>query len=134
MPLVSTDVIAETLQTYLDEASLTLEVFTEFPSDESTASEGVYVARFYNEARSKSIATLQVSGTTYEVVDRCEIYLIQGQSNPYTDDYLNLLGDFIDDPIFAGYNWREFTEEQLYRDNSESYRIIFNLTRFKIIS
>lgn len=134
MPLVTTTTVAVTLQTYLDDADLDLEVFTEFPADEATASEGMYVARLYQEQRNKIVATLQLHGTTYEVVDRLELYLIQGQSNPFTDDYLNLIGTFIDDPLFEGYHWREFTEEQLYRDNSESYRIILSLTRFQTIT
>lgn len=134
MPLVKTVNIADTLKTQLFNASTDLEVFTEFPSDEGATSEGIYVARFYQESRAAKILTLGTSGSTYEVVDRLEMYLIQGQLNPHVDEYLDVVSNIIDNEIFVEYFKREYTVEQVYRKNAENYRIIFSLTRLQIIS
>ena len=134
MPLVTTDVVQSTLETNLLNAGLDLEVFIEFPADESQTSEGLYVARLYQEHRQKNSVTLATGGSVYDVIDRLELYLIQGQLNTHMDEFLNIVADFIDNPIYVGYFKREYTVEQLYRKNSECYRIIFSLTRLQVIS
>jgi hypothetical protein len=127
--LVTSDDVATKLKEYFSDAQV--EVFTDFPSDEAVISEGIYVARFYQEARRKSFNTMMGSNL-YDVVDRLEMYLVSGQSNSNVDDYLNTLSGFIDDVLFEGYSPREYTVEQVYANSSERYRIIFNLTRQEI--
>jgi hypothetical protein len=134
MPLVQTDVVASTLVSQFAKAGLDLEVFTEFPTDELGTSEGLYVARFYQEDRRANGVTLATSGSTYDVTDRLEMYLIQGQLNYNVDKFLNAVSEFVDNAIFVGYFKREYTVEQLYRKNNESYRIIFSLTRLQILT
>jgi hypothetical protein len=133
MPLVTSADIVEVINNALTAKSQDLEVFTEFPSDEAQTSEGLYVARFYSEGRQNKALTMGTSGSVYDKVDRLELYLIQGQLNIHTDEFLNTISDLIDDPIFVNYFKREFTVEQLYRKNSECYRIIFSLTQLQII-
>jgi len=133
MPLVSPDDVAQTLKNNFASAGLDLEVFVEFPADELTTSEGIYVARLYQEDRRAVSITLGTSGSVYDVVDRLEMYLIQPQLNFRLDAYLDSISNFIDDQIFVGYFKREYTVEQLYRKNNESYRIIFSLTRLQIL-
>jgi hypothetical protein len=133
MPLVQTDVIASTLAANLYDKGLDLEVFTEFPTDEESTSEGLYVARFYQEDRKALSITLGTTGSTYNITDRLEMYLIEGQLNYNVDSFLNAISDFVDDAIFVNYFKREYTVEQLYRKNNESYRIIFSLTRLQIL-
>jgi hypothetical protein len=133
MPLVTSADIVATINDALVAKSQDLEVFTEFPADELTTSEGLYVARFYSEGRQKNSLALGTSGSVYDKVDRLELYLIQGQLNIHTDEFLNTITDLIDSPIFVGYFKREFTIEQLYRKNSECYRVIFSLTQLQII-
>lgn len=133
MPLVTSAEIVSTINSALTAKSQDLEVFTEFPADESTTSEGLYVARFYSEGRTNKALTMGTSGSVYDKLDRLELYLIQGQLNIHTDEFLNTITDLIDAPIFVNYFKREFTIEQLYRKNSECYRIIFSLTQLQII-
>ena len=134
MPLASPALIQETLETDISNAMLDLEVFVEFPTDEINTSEGLYVARFYQQDRRIATNSLQTSGATYEVIDRLEMYLIQPQLNPNVDAFLDIFSEFIDDPIFEGYFKREYVVDQLYRKNNESYRIIFSLTRMQILN
>lgn len=134
MPLITTPTVVDALRTSLSNALLDLEVFTEFPTDEIHTSEGLYVARFYQEDRKAVSVSLETNGSVYNVTDRLEMYLIEGQLNYYVDDFLNTVSEFVDDDIFNGYFKREYTVEQVYRKNNESYRIIFNLTRLQIIN
>jgi hypothetical protein len=136
MPLTQTSNIATALAQDLLTAGVDLEVFTEFPTDEQATSEGIYVARFYQEDRraSNQGVTLATSGSVYDVVDRLEMYLIQPQLNYNTDTFLNTVSSFIDNQLFVGYYKREYTVEQLYRKNNESYRIIFSLSRLQILT
>lgn len=129
MTFVTADEVVDALKVVFDDSQV--ELFVEFPSDETTISEGVYVARFYQEQRVKSVLTF-IGGNMYDVVDRLEMYLITGQSNPYVDDYLDAISGFIDNAIFEGYSPREYTVEQVYENSSERYRIIFSLTRQQI--
>lgn len=131
MTFVTAEEVIDALEeVFLDDQ---VELFVEFPSDETNISEGVYVARFYEEQRTKSVLTM-LGGNMYDVVDRLELYLISGQSNPYVDDYLNAISGFIDNTIFSGYSPREYLVEQVYENSSERYRIIFSLTRQHITS
>jgi hypothetical protein len=129
MTFVTAEEVVDALEVVFTESQV--EVFTEFPSDESTISEGVYVARFYQEQRTKSVLTM-LGSNMYDVVDRLEMYLITGQNNPYVDDYLDAISGFIDNTIFEGYSPREYSVEQVYENSSERYRIIFSLTRQQI--
>lgn len=135
LPL-TTQAIASALEMYVNSRAIPVEVFTDFPSDATQVSEGLYVARFYTEQRSPTSLTLQNSGSTYEVIDRLELYLIAAQTSPEVDAVLNLVDDFIDDQGFveAGYFKREYQSEQLYRKNQEAYRTILSLTRLKTLT
>ena len=129
MPLVTSELVTETLSEYF--AEMQAEVHHQFPSDEDNVPEGVYVARCYQAERNAAVLVLG-GRNTYDLLDKVELYLLTGQENPYTDDYLNVFAEFIDDAIFAGYSIREYTVEQLYEGNSERYRIILSLTRQEI--
>lgn len=129
MPLVTSELVTETLSEYF--AEMQAEVHHQFPSDEDNVPEGVYVARCYQAER--NVAQTAFGGrNTYDLVDRVELYLLSGQENPYTDDYLNVFAVFIDDAIFLEYTIREYSVDQLYEGNSERYRIILSLTRQEI--
>lgn len=136
MVALLTSDIASTLGTYAAMQNVNIEVFVEFPSDQIQTSEGLYVARFFSGQRNGQKVTLQNSGSIYEIVDQLELYLIQGQLNPTTDQVLNLIDDYVDDTMFvnAGYFRREYSVEQLYRKNNECYRVILSLTRIKTIN
>jgi hypothetical protein len=113
----------------------TLEVFTNFPSDQNKVSEGIYVATVYQLDRLKNSPGVTTGGWVYSVKDRIEMYLISEQDNPYIVNTLALFDYIIDQPVFTsnGYFLREMTKEQQYVKNSERYRIIFDLTRLQII-
>jgi hypothetical protein len=135
IPLNTTD-LSNLFITYRNVNNVGIEVFTEFPTDKLDTSEGLYVARFYTEHRVNKSLTLQNVGAQYEITDRLEMYLIQGQLNPVTDSVLNLIDDYVDDVLFvnAGYFKRVYTVDQIYRKNNECYRIVLNLTRLKILN
>lgn len=129
-PLLTAEEVADQLAVVFLDSDV--EVFVEFPDDNAPLTEGVYVARFYQESRTQS--TLTFAGQNlYNIVDRLEMYLVSGQSNSYVDDYLGVISGFIDDEIFLGYSPREYTVDQVYENSSERYRIIFSLTRQQTI-
>ena len=110
-----------------------VEVFTEFPADANRISEGIYVARVYQADRTKAQNGITPGGHTYWIKDRVEMYLVTQQVNPYVVDLLGIFPVLIDNDLFNGYFLREHTIEQQYVNNSERYKIIFDLTRLQII-
>ena len=135
LPL-TTQGIADALSMYVNTRNVPVEVFTDFPSDALQVSQGWYVARFFTEQRQPIQLTLENSGSTYEVTDRLELYLISLQTDSTIDAVLNIVDDFIDDTGFvqAGYFKRDYQTEQLYRKNQEAYRTILSLTRLKTLT
>jgi hypothetical protein len=111
----------------------TLEVFTEFPADQSKISEGFYVARTYQADRTKASNGITSGGHIYLVTDRIELYLITQQVNPFVENLLGLFPTLLDDSLFVGYHLREHTIDQQYINNSERYRVVFDLTRLQTI-
>jgi hypothetical protein len=110
-----------------------LEVFNQFLSVTTLASEGIYVARAYQADRIKSSNGITPGGHVYQIKDRIEMYLMTSQDNPYVANLLGIFATFIDNSLFAGYYLREHTIEQIYGNNNEQYKIIFDLTRLQII-
>jgi hypothetical protein len=135
MPLFTLAQVQSTLTNYLAATTGTtyLEVFTEFPSNENTASEGFYAARAYQADRMKNSNGITPGGHVYTIRDRVEMYIVTQQVNPYVENQLGIFQQFIDDPLFKDYFLREHTIEQQYVKNSERYRIIFNLERLQVI-
>jgi hypothetical protein len=110
-----------------------VEVFTEFPADQNKISEGFYVARVYQADRVKSTNGITPGGHVYLITDRIEMYLITQQVNPYVETMLGLFPTFLDDGLFGAYHLREHTIDQQYVNNSERYKIVFDLTRTQVI-
>jgi len=110
-----------------------LEVFTSYPSNTTLISEGIYVARVYQADRVKNGNGVTPGGHVYNVMDRIEMFLMTSQDNPFTSDLLAIFPAFLDDALFAGYYLREHTIEQVYANNNEHYKIVFDLTRLQII-
>jgi hypothetical protein len=111
----------------------TVEVFTEFPSDLNKISEGIYVARVYQADRVISTNGITPGGHVYQIKDRIEMYVITQQVNPFVEGLLALFPTLVDNSLFSGYYLREHTIEQQYVNNSERYKIVFDLTRLQII-
>lgn len=129
MPLVTTEQVTNSLNNLLSKKGVNTEVFTEFPSDEETVSEGIYVARLYQSDREALVVSMSNRGCTYKITDTIEMYLIHAQQDPYVDDFLSVFASLIDDSIFKLYSPREYKVDQVFQSNSERYRIIFSLTR-----
>ena len=110
-----------------------LEVFNQFLSITSLASEGIYVARVYQADRVNHSGGITPGGRVYQIRDKIEMYLMTSQDNPYVANLLDIFVTFIDDPLFSGYFQREYTIEQIYGNNNEQYKIIFDLTRLQTI-
>jgi hypothetical protein len=110
-----------------------LEVFNQFLSITTLASEGIYVARVYQADRINHSGGITPGGRVYQIKDKIEMYLMTSQDNPYVADLLGIFATFIDDPLFSGYFQREHTIEQIYGNNNEQYKIIFDLTRLQLI-
>ena len=110
-----------------------LQVFTEFPSNENVISEGVYVARAYQADRMKNSNGITPGGHVYNIKDRIEMYVITQQINPFVETELSIFQTFIDNALFQDYFLREHTIEQQYVNNSERYRVVFDLTRLQVI-
>ena len=135
MPLfTATDVISlinttkqATTGTYL------VEVFTEFPSNENKISEGIYVARVYQEERIIHNNGILPGGHIYYIKDRVEMYLVTQQVNTFVNNLLGIFPTILDSSLFSGYFIREHTIEQQYVNNSERYKIVFDLTRLQTI-
>jgi len=135
MPLFTTsDVISaiNSAKTISTGTSL-VETFTEFPSNQSKISEGIYVARIYQADRVKNQNGILPGAHTYNIKDRVEMYLITQQVNPQVSDLLGIFTTLIDNDLFSGYFLREHTIQQQYVNNSERYRVIFDLTRLQTI-
>jgi hypothetical protein len=135
MPLVTNQQIrtALTSLTTSTQGGSHLEVFFEFPSDEGKISEGFYVARVYEADRKRASMGLNPNSHIYTVEDRIEMYMITQQVNPFVDGLLAIFPALLDNSIFNGYHIREHSIEQLYVNNSERYRIVFDLTRIQVI-
>lgn len=110
-----------------------LEVFSQYLSNSTLISEGIYVARVYQADRIKSTNGITTGGHVYLIKDRIEMYLMTSQDNPYTGDLLAIFPTFLDDALFSAYHLREHTIEQIYANNNEHYKIVFDLTRLQII-
>jgi hypothetical protein len=110
-----------------------LEVFNQFLSITSLASEGIYVARVYQADRTTHTGGITPGGRVYLIKDRIEMYLMTSQDNPYVDNLLGIFPTFLDNALFNGYFQREHTIEQIYGNNNEQYKIIFDLTRLQLI-
>jgi hypothetical protein len=110
-----------------------VETFTEFPSDQNKISEGVYVARVYQADRVKSTNGILPGGHVYWIKDRVEMYLVTQQVNPFVTNLLGIFQTLIDDALFQDYFLREHTIEQQYVNNSERYKVVFDLTRLQTI-
>ena len=112
-----------------------MEVFTEFPSDVNKISEGIYVARIYQADRIIHSNGILAGGHIYWVKDRVEMYVVSQQVNSFVDNLLSLIVGVLDNDLFvsAGYFQREHVIEQQYVNNSERYKIVFDLTRLQTI-
>lgn len=110
-----------------------LEVFTQYLSNTALISEGIYIARVYQADRLKSTNGIIPGGHVYYIKDKIEMYLMTSQDNPYTSDLLAIFPTFLDSSLFNAYHLREHTIEQIYANNNEHYRIIFDLTRLQVI-
>ena len=132
MPLVTTDQVMNALNNQLSKKGVETEVYSEFPSDEDTVSEGIYVARLYQSDREVLFTSMANTGSSYKLTDTIEMYLIHAQQDPYVDAFLDVFAKLIDDPIFKLYSPREYKVEQVFQNNSERYRIIFSLTRHQL--
>jgi len=109
-----------------------LEVFNQFLSITKLASEGIYVARVYQADRVTHTGGITPGGRVYLIKDRIEMYLMTSQDNPYVADLLGIFPTFLDNALFNGYFQREHTIEQIYGNNNEQYKIIFDLTRLQL--
>lgn len=110
-----------------------LEVFEQFLSMTTLASEGIYVARVYQADRITHTGGITPGGRVYLIKDKIEMYLMTSQDNPYVDNLLGIFPTFLDSSLFNGYFQREHTIEQIYGNNNEQYKIIFDLTRLQLI-
>ena len=110
-----------------------LEVFNQFLSITRLASEGIYVARVYQADRISHSGGITPGGRVYLITDKVEMYLMTSQDNPYVDNLLGIFATFIDSDLFTGYFQREHTIEQIFGNNNEQYKIMFNLTRLQIL-
>ena len=110
-----------------------LEVFANYPSNSNLISEGIYVARVYQADRVKNGNGVTPGGHVYNITDKIEMYLMTSQDNPFTSDLLGIFPTYLDDGLFSGYYLREHTIEQIYANNNEHYKIVFDLTRLQII-
>lgn len=119
--------IAEGLQ-----ATAMMEVFGEYPSDHNVISEGYYVSRVFQAARKKNINGINPGGKVYNATDRIEFLLITNQVNDYVDAQLEVFLTLLDHPLFDEYNLREYTVEQQYVNNSERYKVTFDLSKLQI--
>ena len=110
-----------------------LEVFTSYVANTKLISEGIYVARVYQADRLIHSNGITPGGHVYWIKDVIEMYLMSSQDNPYMDNLLAIFPTLLDNSLFQGYFQREHTIEQVYADNSERYKITFNLTRLQTI-
>jgi hypothetical protein len=135
MPLfTATDVISAINSAKVSTTGTNLvEVFTEFPSNVNKISEGIYVARVYQADRIIHSNGILAGGHIYWIKDRVEMYVVSQQVNPFVDTILNLLTGLIDSGLFQAYFQREHTIEQQYVNNSERYKVVFDLTRLQTI-
>lgn len=110
-----------------------VEVFTEFPADQNKVSEGIYVSRIYQAARVKSNNGITPGGHVYLVTDRIEMYIVSQQVNTFVNNLLNLMTTLLDNQLFSDYHLREHTIDQVYVNNSERYKVVFDLTKTQTI-
>jgi len=110
-----------------------VEVFTEFPSNQNKVSEGIYVARVYQADRIIHSNGILAGGHIYYIKDRVEMYLVTQQVNTFVNNLLGIFPTLLDADLFSGYFVREHTIEQQYVNNSERYKIVFDLTRLQTI-
>jgi len=135
MPLFTTTDVIGAINTAKSATTGTnlVETFTEFPSDQNKISEGIYVARVYQADRIIHTNGILPSGHIYWIKDRVEMYVVTQQVNTFVNNLLSIFPTLIDADLFSGYFQREHTIEQQYVNNSERYKIIFDLTRLQII-
>jgi len=135
MPLYTTTQVQSALASVKNQTTGTslLEVFTEFPSTLNKVSEGFYVARVYQADRVKNENGITPGSHIYNIKDVIEMYLVAQQVNPSVDSALGVFTAFLDNSLFSGYFLREQTIEQQYVNNSERYKVVFELTRLAII-
>jgi hypothetical protein len=135
MPLFTQSDVISKLQaiTAVTTGSQYLEVFTSYVANTRLISEGIYVARAYQAERVIHTNGILPGGHIYWIKDKLEMYLMTSQDNPYADASLAIFTALIDDALFQGYFQREHVIEQIYADNSERYKITFDLTRLQLI-
>jgi len=137
MPLFTQQDVQSKLSTYLLATTGTnyIEVFFNFPSNENVISEGVYVAEVYQADRMKNSNGITTGGHVYTIKDRIEMYIVTQQDNAFVENLLGIFPQFIDDTLFSsqGYYLREHTIQQQYVNNSQRYRITFDLSRLQVI-
>jgi hypothetical protein len=110
-----------------------VEVFTTYPANFQTVSEGFYVSRVYQADRVIHSNGITPGGHVYLIKDRVEMYLITSQDNPFVDNQLGIFVTLLDNALFTAYHLREHTIEQIYAANSERYKVTFDLTRLQVI-
>jgi hypothetical protein len=110
-----------------------LEVFTSYLANPLQASEGIYVTRSYQADRIIHSNGILSGGHIYWIKDRIEMMLLTSQDNIYVDNLLAIFPAFLESDLFTGYFQREHTIEQVYANNSERYKVTFDLTRLQII-
>jgi hypothetical protein len=110
-----------------------VEVFTEYPADQTMISEGIYVSRVYQADRVKSTNGVSPGGHIYLIKDRVEMFIVTQQVNTFVNNLLNLMSVLIDNALFQEYHLREHTIDQVYVNNSERYKVIFDLTKMQVI-
>ena len=91
------------------------------------------MARIYQADRTIHTQGLNTGAHTYYVKDRVEMYLVTQQVNPFVNNLLGIFQTLIDNSLFSGYFQREMTIEQQYVNNSERYKVVFDLTQLQLI-
>jgi hypothetical protein len=135
MPLFTTAQISTAIRAVstATQGGAHLEVFQSYIANPQAVSEGIYIARVYQADRIKSNNGITPGGHIYFIKDRIEMYLMTSQDNPFVEGLLSIFPTFLDNALFNGYHLREHTIDQVYANNSERYKIIFDLTRLQTI-
>lgn len=135
MPLFTKEDVTNSIQQVITgtPGGTYLEVFTSYLANPALISEGIYVARVYQAERIIHSNGISPGGHVYWIKDKVEMVLMTSQDNDYTDDLLAIFPTVLDSSLFDGYFQKEHTIEQVYANNSERYKIIFDLTRLQLI-
>ena len=135
MPLFTKEDVQQGIRAVstITQGGANLEVFTSYLANPASISEGIYIARVYQADRIIHSNGLTPGGHVYWIKDRIEMMLMTSQDNPYVDNLLGIFVSYLDDALFSGYFQREHTIEQVYANNSERYKVTFDLTRLQTI-